>query len=240
MTTYLRLEILRVLRSVTFTGYTIGFPVGFYLLFTLVFARGMVQGTGFNAYYMVSMALYGAIGAGLMGVGAPIAMERTRGWTRQLALTPLRPGRYLVIKVAAASVLCLPVILAILLAGRLVHGVDLDPLTWLALVPALWLGAMPFVGLGIAVGYTFRDEAAQGVSLAVYFLMSVAGGLWLPTEVFPDWLASVATVLPTYRAGELSWLLIAGESPVSGGALVLLAWAGAFLGLAAWRFRRAS
>jgi ABC-2 type transport system permease protein len=240
MLTYLRLEILRVLRNPMFTGYTIGFPVGFYLLFTTVFAQGPVSTTDFSAYYMVSMALYGAVGTALTGVGAPIAMERSRGWTRQLALTPLRPRQYVAIKVASAGVLSLPVIVAILVAGRLVHHVDLGLGTWLGLVPALWLGALPFVGLGIAIGYTFRDEAAQGAALTIYFLLSVAGGLWLPIEAFPGWLASVAHVLPTYRAGELSWQLLAGHSPLTGGAVVLLAWAVAFLGLAAWRFRRAA
>jgi len=240
MTTYLRYEILRVIRNGAFTGYTIGFPVGFYLLFTVVFDQAAVGGSDFDAYYMVSMALYGAIGTGLTGVGAPIAIGGARAWTRQLALTPLRPGQYLLVKIAAASVLSLPAILAILLAGRLIHQVDLDPLVWLALVPALWLGALPFVGLGIAIGYTFRDEAAQGVALAVYFLFSVAGGLWMPTVAFPDWLAGVSELLPTYRAGELSWRLIGGESPFSGGIAILAAWTCVFLGLAAWRFRRAS
>jgi ABC-2 type transport system permease protein len=240
MTTYLRYEVLRVLRNGAFTGYTIGFPVGFYLLFTVVFNQADIAGSDFDAYYMVSMALYGAIGTGLTGVGAPIAMERTRGWTRQLALTPLRPGQYLFIKIVAASVLSLPAILAILLAGRLIHRVDLEPWVWLALVPALWIGALPFVGLGIAIGYTFRDEAAQGMSLAAYFLLSVAGGLWMPTVAFPDWLAGVSQVLPTYRAGELSWRLIGGDSPFSGGVAILGAWTVAFLALAAWRFRRAS
>jgi ABC-2 type transport system permease protein len=240
MLTYLRMDVLRVLRNVAFAGYTIGFPVGFYLLFTVVFDHGPGAGFDFAATYMVSMALYGAIGTSLTGVGAPIAMERTRGWTRQLALTPMRPRQYLAVKVAAAGVLSLPSILAILLAGRLVHGVDLPLTTWLALVPALWLGALPFVGLGVAIGYTFRDESAQGVALSAYFLLSVAGGLWIPVNVFPGWLAAVAHVLPTYRAGELSWQLIAGRSPFTAGTLVLLAWAAAFLALAGWRFRRAS
>jgi ABC-2 type transport system permease protein len=229
-----------VLRNGAFTGYTIGFPVGFYQLFTVVFDQAAVGGSAFDAYYMVSMALYGAIGTGLTGVGAPIAMERSKGWTRQLALTPLRPGQYLLIKIVAASVLSLPAILAILVCGKLIHRVELDLATWLALVPALWIGALPFVGLGIAIGYTFRDEAAQGVSLGAYFLLSVAGGLWMPTVAFPSWLAAVSHVLPTYRAGELSWRLIAGDSPLSGGVAILAAWTVAFLGLAAWRFRRAS
>jgi ABC-2 type transport system permease protein len=240
MGTYLRAEIIRVLRNPMFTGYTIGFPVGFYLLFTTIFARGSVLSTNFSAYYMVSMALYGAIGTALTGVGAPIAMERSRGWTRQLALTPMRPRQYLLIKVAAASALSLPVILTILLAGRFVHHVELGVGTWLALVPILWLGAIPFVGLGIAIGYTFRDEAAQGIALTAYFLLSIAGGLWMPVQTFPGWLAGVAHLLPTYSAGQMSWQLLAGARPLTAGTLVLLAWAIGFLGLAAWRFRRAS
>jgi ABC-2 type transport system permease protein len=62
----------------------------------------------------------------------------------------------------------------------------------------------------------------------------------MPTVAFPAWLAAISHVLPTYRAGELSWRLIAGDSPLSGGVAILAAWTVVFLGLAAWRFRRAS
>jgi ABC-2 type transport system permease protein len=240
MTTYLRLEVLRTLRSGAFIGYAIGFPLCFYLLFTAVFKQAPVRGVNFAAYYMVSMGLYGAIGTGLTAAGARIATERTRGWTRHLALSPLRSGSYVAVKVISAGLLSLPLIALIMLAGAFVNGVRLPLGTWLGLAPAMWLGALPFAALGIAIGYTFRDEMAQMAGMATYFLLSIAGGLWMPVSVFPGWLRSISKALPTYRAGEPSWRLLAHDQPVGPGVLVLAVWAAAFICLAAWRYRRAS
>lgn len=242
MIPYLRLEVLRALRSGAFLTYTIGFPVIFYLLFTTVIQPDtpLENGTDYQAYYMVSMALYGSIGAGLTSVGARIAMERSKGWTRQLALSPLRPTSYVGVKVASSAILSVPVVLAIMIVGALVNQVSLPWYTWVALLPALVIGGLPFAALGIAIGYTFKDELAQMASLTAYFILSVAGGLWMPTAVFPDWLEPISTSLPTYRAGELSWRLLADNQPFGPGATILLVWTVGFAALAAWRYRRAA
>src|SRR5581483_8421230 len=102
MLTYTTFEIRRTLRNIPFALYTIIFPAGFYLLFTVVF--GGASQHSYAAHYMVSMALYGTIGAGLTGIGTQIAFERRGGWTRQLTLTPLRPVSYLAIKVGSALI----------------------------------------------------------------------------------------------------------------------------------------
>jgi ABC-2 type transport system permease protein len=237
MLAYLRMEVLRTLRAPAFLGYTIGFPAVFYLLFTTVFDHGNAAGA---TYGMVSMALYGAIVAALPGFGARIALERTRGWTRQLALSPMRPTTYLAVKFAAATLLTVPAVVAILILGRLVNHVTLPVTTWLGLAGTLWLASLPFIGLGIVIGYTFRDELAQGAAMVSLFLLSIVGGLWMPVRIFPHWLALIAEATPTFRAGELGWSMIgAGHVSVSGVA-ILVGWTVLFAVLAGWRFRRAS
>ena len=57
MFTYTTFEIRRTLRNIPFALYTIIFPAGFYLLFTVVF--GGASQHSYAAHYMVSMALYG-------------------------------------------------------------------------------------------------------------------------------------------------------------------------------------
>lgn len=240
MWAYLRLEVLRAARSPAFVGYTIGFPVSFYLLFTTVFDFGAVSGVAFPADYMVSMGTYGSIGVGMLSVGARIANERTRGWTRQLAISPLRPRSYVAVKVLSSAMLGLPVVLAILLAGALVNGVSLPPLTWVTVGAALWLGGVPFAALGVAIGYTFRDELAQMASMSLYFILAVAGGLWLPTLLFPTWLAAFSEALPTYQTASVARAFLAGDAPSVGGMAVLAAWIAVFAMLATWRYRRAS
>jgi len=66
MAAYLGLELRRALRNRRYFVFAIGFPVVFYLLYT-----GVLQGGGgaaatdgrWPAYFMVSMAAYGMIGA---------------------------------------------------------------------------------------------------------------------------------------------------------------------------------
>lgn len=237
MLAYLRMEVLRTLRAPAFLGYTIGFPAAFYLLFTTVFDRGDDSGA---TYGMVSMALYGAIVAALPGFGARIALERTRGWTRQLALSPMKPVTYLGVKFAAATMLVVPAVVAILLLGRFVNHVHLPVTTWLGLAVTLWLASLPFIGLGIVIGYTFRDELAQAASMVSLFVLSIVGGLWMPVRVFPHWLAQIADITPTYRAGELGWAVIGSAHVSVTGFAVLLGWTVVIAALAGWRFRRAS
>jgi ABC-2 type transport system permease protein len=241
MLAYLRMEVLRLLRTPAFLGYTVGFPAAFYLLFTTVFTGGdptaRAQGA---AYLMVSMATYGCVVTALPGFGTRIAIERSKGWTRQLAVSPMRPAQYLTVKLVSASALMLPSIVAVLLLGRFVNHVDLPVGRWLALAGLLWLGSLPFVALGILIGYTFRDEVANGVSMVSLFGLSLLGGLWMPVVLFPRWLARVAEALPTYRAGQLGWALIGATHVSTGGIAILLGWGVLFAALAAWRFRRAA
>jgi ABC-2 type transport system permease protein len=237
MLAYLRMEVMRALRAPAFLGYTIGFPAFFYVLFTTVFSRGEPNTA---AYAMTSMALYGAVVAALPGTGARIALERTQGWTRQLALSPMRPGAYLLVKLLATSMLTIPVVGSILLLGRLVNHVSLPLTTWLGLLGTLWAVSAVFIPLGVLIGYSFRDEVAQGVSMVAMFLLAIVGGLWMPVSVFPHWLARVAELTPTFRAGELGWSVLGATHVTGTGVAVLAGWAVVFAGLAAWRFRRAS
>ncbi len=238
MFTYTTFEIRRTLRNVPFALYTIIFPAGFYLLFTVVF--GGASQHSYAAHYMVSMALYGTIGAGLTGIGTQIAFERRGGWTRQLSLTPLRPLSYLAIKVGSALILTLPVIVLIMLAGGLINHVHLPVWSWLLLVPLLWFASLPFTALGIAIAYTFRDEAANGVTVIFLFLFSIAGGLWIPPQVFPSWLRQLAELLPSYRGADLGWHVVDGHQPFTSGTVIFAAWLVGLFAIAGWRFRRAT
>ena len=237
MIAYLRMEVMRALRTPAFLGYTIGFPALFYVLFTTVFNQGEPNTA---AYAMTSMALYGAVIAALPGTGARIALERTQGWTRQLALSPMRPGAYLLVKLLATSMLTIPVVGSILLLGRLVNHIALPLTTWLGLLGTLWAASAVFIPLGVLIGYSFRDEVAQGVSMVAMFVLAIVGGLWMPVSLFPHWLVRIAELTPTYRAGELGWAVLGATHVTATGLAVLAGWGVLFAGLAAWRFRRAS
>jgi hypothetical protein len=81
-------------------------------------------------------------------------------------------------------------------AGQVVNGVNLNFRQWVELIPMLLLAALPF----IALGFTFRDEAANGIAVICLFFFSIGGGLWIPAEVFtPGALIFAADRVPGAR-----------------------------------------
>jgi ABC-2 type transport system permease protein len=239
MGAYLRLELVRGFRSPVNLVMLTGFPVILYLLWTNVLdvaPRGW-QGDA-AAYAMVSMATYGAMGGALF-VGGAIALERGNGWLRQLAVTPLPAHGYVTAKLVSAAAGVLPSIVAVLAAGALLSGVRLPAGTWAALVPLIWVGVLPFAALGVAFGYTLKGQAASVAMIAVYFALSVLGGLWLPVETMPDGMRTLAEYSPAYQAGSMGWRALAGQPPEGVSLAVLAGWTLLFAALGLWRYRRA-
>jgi ABC-2 type transport system permease protein len=233
---YLRLEVPRTLRNRRLIMLTIVFPVAFYLLFTRVLTGGAALGNDERAYLMVSMAAYGAIGATL-SAAVRVAMERTNGWTRQLRVTPLPALGYVTTKLVTAYLTAIPAIVLVMLAALTVNGVALPPTTWLAILVVLTLGVMPFAALGVAIGYVFDESTAQLVFTISFVGLAALGGLWTPISTFPDTVATIGRMLPSFHFANLGWSALAGQAPDPGDVLALLAYGLVFVGIVAWRYR---
>ena len=162
MAAYLGLELRRSLRNRRYFVFAIGFPVVFYLLYTAVLQGGGGATTDprWPAYFMVSMAAYGMIGASLSNA-VPIAQERASGWTRQLRITPLPAPAWIATKLAVAYLTALPSLVLVGLAAVLVNHVGLPAGTWLAIGLSLALGVLPFAGIGLLYGFLFDVTSAQ-------------------------------------------------------------------------------
>lgn len=235
---YLRLEVRRTLRNRRYLMFTIVFPVLIYVLYTAVLpasGNGTLDGLTWPAYFLVSMAAYGAIGAA-MSQAAPVAIERRQGWARQLRVTPLPGSAYVGAKVVSAVILTVPALLLVSAAGALVNHVSLGGPTVLLLVAALALGAVPFAALGLLIGQLLDAESAQGGMVLAFFSLAILGGLFAPLDAFPSALATIGRVLPSSHLASLGRAIAAGRLPDPADALMLGAWAIALGTLAAWRF----
>jgi ABC-2 type transport system permease protein len=235
---FLRFEVLRLVRNVRYVGISIGFPVVFYMLFLHnEHPAARIAGTTWRTYFMVSMASFGAMVAALNAGGTRLAAERASGWTRQLRVTPLPPWSYVTTKVAASMVIALPVISMVELTGLLLGGVRLALGTWVTLTVVLWASALPFAALGVLVGFVASGETAYPLVTALMFLLSFFGGLFTPVADLPTVLRHVASFLPSYHDASLGWAVVAGRAPGLADAAVLVGYA-AVLGLAVtWRHR---
>jgi ABC-2 type transport system permease protein len=240
-TGYLALEAKRALRNPRFLFFTIVFPVVLFLIEGSLFGDSIVPKAKitYTTYLMASFGAYGGFMACLNG-GARTAVERSQGWQRQLRLTPLTPRAYLLGKAAVAQIVALPPILLVALVAGLFEGVHLSVSAWALTVVGTWLACIPFAVLGLLIGQLATAENMQVYTMVAMLLLAFLGGILFPVTMFPNWLANIAKVLPSY------WLADVGHGPTIGyeqlgTALIMLAAWTVVLGFAvARRYQRDS
>lgn len=223
---YLLLESKVIIRNGRFLIFTLIMPAGLFMVYVGLWGGpGAVypDGTPVIASLMVSMAGYGAMGAA-MSTGSLIAVEREYGWMRQLRLTPMTGLGYLLSKATLSMLVALPAILVVSLLGVTVAGVELAAAQWAGVTLGLWLAVIPFAALGVAMGQLSTADSSHAIGGAVMMILGLAGGMWIPSQVVPEWMAGIMRVTPSF------WLREVGQSAVNRAldlrtcVLVLAAW----------------
>ncbi|QES10553.1 ABC transporter permease [Streptomyces venezuelae] len=236
MTEYVRLEVRRTLRDTGFAIGTVAVPVMMYLLFTNLGGQNEPE---WKAASMVGMAAYGALGSAL-SIGTGVAEDKGTGWLRQLRITPMSPRQVVIGRALTGSVVVLPAILGVLLAGGLFNNVRLAAWQWATVALTLWLGSLPFTLLGIGNGYQLTAQTTGVVNIACNLGLAVLGGLWFPVSLFPGWLRALSEYTPTHRFAELGVSVADGHAPGVAALAVLAVWAALFGVYAATSYRRSA
>lgn len=83
----------------------------------------------------------------------------------------------------------------------------------------------------------FEESTAQLVFTIAWVGLAVLGGLWTPISMFPDALATVARLTPSYHYANLGWSVLAGRTPEVIDIVVLAAYGLAFGAIIVWRYR---
>jgi ABC-2 type transport system permease protein len=238
---YARFDLRRILRNRRYLAISVAFPVLFYLfetgaLGTNRFKDLSINGIPWITYSMVSMGVFGAVQATLMW-SRIVATERSRGWIRQLRVSPLPPLAYVSTKLLVSLLTTVPAIALVLVAGAAANGVELSAPIWVELLIGLTLGALPLAAYGLLLGYVFDADSVQGAYAISSFLFAILGGVIAPVTTFPPLFRSITDVLPVYHLANIGWRAVAGQAPDPVDLLVLLAYTIAIGALVVWRYR---
>jgi len=219
-------EIKRLRRNRRYLIFTIGFPVMLYLILGKTSATE--YGVSFKAFYMVSMATFGALSGAFNNNTIRISQEKKEGWIRQLRLTPLPANAYVVAKLIASMVTSVPAIAIVFILGSAYGGVTMPIWKWIVIGVAIWFGTFIFAALAVAIGYRVNPDSVQPIALVVYFFFSIFGGLWFPLN---GGLKKFGEFTPTYQVVKISTDVLGTGSVAIVNVIGIIAWFLIFLGL---------
>jgi ABC-2 type transport system permease protein len=240
LVTLVKAEVVQRLRVPGFVISTIIFPMMFFAFFWLPNLGQHVGGVDVGAYMMASYGAYAVMSVALISFGVSISAERGLGWNKLLRASPMDPLAYFSAKVLMAMVLGF-LALVLLFSFAVVYGhVSLPIVFWMKISGLLLVGMIPFVALGLAIGYFASPTAAAPIANLISLPLSFGSGLFVPLQFLPLPVRHVAPYLPSYHVAELGWTLL-GAGDGAGYARHLL-WVGgyavAFMGLAIVAYRR--
>lgn len=208
-------------------------PIFFFAIF------GLTEGTAkLNANFTVTalimgnMAAYSVSNFLVLNIGIGQASQRSQKLDLLQRATPLPPWIAITANAVGGLLIATLVVIVLFLFAAAAGGVHLSLLVYLNLLWRALLGAIPMLGLGLAIGYGFTGNVAPAVANLIYLPMSFLGGIFIPISIYPAWLQDIARVLPTYHYAQLvAGAVEAAKESLGTSLLWLLVWGVVLMGL---------
>lgn len=194
---------------------------------------------------LAQLAMFGVLSAFLFGYGIGVAEDRANPWTTYLRTLPVGPVPGTVGRAVTAMLFSFIALLPLFLIGALATSA-LEPYTagtlgWWRLpstIVVLLLAGLPFLFLGLTIGYLCTAKVAIAVVQVVFFPLAFVGGMLLPPMIFPDWLNTVSLATPSRVTRDLAVQMLSGTGMHASTVPVLIGWTLVFGALALWANRR--
>lgn len=208
-------------------------------MFFFVVPQAKVAGDPVPATAAVGqLAVFAVMSTCLFSYGLGVAEERAQPFDPYLRTLPAGAEPQMIGRVVNGGVFALLGLAPLVLIGRLFTAATVTGGQAVAGVGAILAVALPFLLLGMAIGYSLSAKAALAVVQAVLFPLAFAGGLFLPPTMFPVWLDGFSQALPSRAGRDLMVQALTGHTAYALAIPVLAAWAVLFAALAVWAYRR--
>jgi len=173
------------------------------------------------------------------GQAIALGFDRRYGVLKRLAATAL-PRWLLVSGRAVAGLVVVTVQIVVLAVIAVVMGWSPDPagLAWTVLL--VLVGTLSFGALGVLLGGALKAEVVLALANIVWFVLLLAGGIFVPPDSMPGSLGDIAMLLPSGALTDgLHTALVDGATPSWTVFAVLVGW-GAMAALVATRTTKLS
>ncbi|MEZ3159541.1 ABC transporter permease [Microbacterium sp. BWT-B31] len=208
------------------------------LLFFVVPQRAVADNPLFATQAVISLSVFAVMSNSLFSFGLTIAENREKPWDPYLRTLPAPGLARVLAQVLSTGTLGLVAILPVIVVGGVFTAAEAPPARILAGVVALAVSALPFMFIGISIGYAMPFKAAIAVIQVVMFGLAFIGGLFLPPILFADWLDAISKFTPSRQAREFVIWAVEGGTLEWWVWVGLVVWTTATLALALVLFRR--
>lgn len=229
-----RVAFLDLLRWPAYVVPTIVFPAMFFAIFDMPFAR---RGTDIANSTTLAFIVFAIVGVTLYQFGVGIAQERGRPWERYLRTLPVSATVRFTARILTAVFFGILTALVVAVVARAFTPVELNVAQWLRVLIYSLYGGIPFVLIGISIGYLTSARAAVPIATAANLLLAYAGGLWMPPSDLPAFVARISPYLPTREFADLLWS-VTGDANAAQALIGLGIYAILFATIAAIGYRR--
>jgi ABC-2 type transport system permease protein len=226
---------LELFRYPAFSVPTLLFPAMFFLFFVTTRPDlGERRADLFLAAYIG----FAVLGVAFFQFGVAIAIERVSPWEAYLRTLPLKLRVRFGARVLTALQFGLGAALCVVVVAVLTTPAELPLVRWLLLGLTALVGSIPFVLLGIALGYWARPRGAVPLANILYLGLSFAGGLWTSGEEIPSDVDDFSKVFPSRHFAEVLWGAASGDVWRPWSWLALATFAVVFGAIARWGYLR--
>lgn len=190
------------------------------LLFFVVPNRSVADDPMFATQAVISLSVFAIMTNALFSFGLTIAENREKPWDPYLRTLPAPVVARVLAHVLATGTLGLAAIIPVIVIGALFTAATAPLVNVVLGMIALAVAGLPFMFIGICIGYSMPSKAAIAVVQVVMFSFAFIGGLFLPPQLFADWLNAISAFTPSRQAREfVIWA-------VQGGSLEWWVWVG--------------
>lgn len=192
-------------RSLSDLILAIGMPIGFFLLFTSIWADNMPkeQQVFWVRQYMIQMTAFSSLSFAFFTLPYAFQEDRKGNRFKTIVHSPVPLWQYYVSKILSILVYFALSIIAVFAIGHFVKGVNMSAGDWLMSAGLLFVGAVCFMPFGALFAHIKSSQTLSLVANIFYMGLAVLGGLWMPVQTFPDFMQKIAKFTPTYHLNNL-------------------------------------
>lgn len=208
------------------------------LLLFVIPQRAVADDPGIATAAVAQLGTFAVMSTCLFSFGVGVSEDRAMPFDPFLRTLPAGAGPRLMGRVLNGVLWSYLALVPLVLLGAFLTAATLTPSQALAAIVMVPAVAVPFLLLGLAIGYRLSSKAAIAVVQATLFPLAFAGGLFMPPEAFPAWLDAISKLLPSRAARDLAVQAVTGYEAYAGAIVVILAWTAVFAAMAVTAYRR--